>query len=200
MNAHYHRVRDQITDELRGEIMTGQLPEGTPLREIPLSERFQVSRGPIRDALLQLTQEGLLETRPNRGSRVGPVWDADLRELMIRMRIDLESHALTRVIERDPPVDLRPVHRNLRHFQVACEDGHLPTVVQYDLEFHRMLLRLSGVAGLETVWHPLMGGMRLPYSRHRSLLESHHEHRRIIEAVEAGDRREALAALRANIH
>ena len=47
----YRNVREQVTDRLREEILLGIFKVGDPLREIPLAERFRVSRGPIRDAL-----------------------------------------------------------------------------------------------------------------------------------------------------
>ena len=58
------RLRDRIVDRLREEIVCGKLSEGEPLRETPLAERFDVSRGPIRDAILQLASEGWWKTGP----------------------------------------------------------------------------------------------------------------------------------------
>lgn len=199
MTLDYRRVRDQITDRLREEIMTGKLKEGEQLREIPLAERFKVSRGPIRDALLQLTQEGLLRAQPNRGARVGGVWSAEVRPAMVSIRIDLESTAVRILIKQGRKLDARSLNTNLRHFRIACEDGDLASVVQLDMGFHRLLLRESECDGLESVWLPVMAGMRLPYSRHQSLLEAYEEHQSIVEAIEAGKVRKAIEALKANI-
>src|SRR5438128_1384470 len=63
-------TRHQITDRLREDIFSGRLAEGQRLQEAKLSAQFGVSRGPIREALAQLTQEGLLEAKPNRGVSV----------------------------------------------------------------------------------------------------------------------------------
>ena len=70
-----HTIREQIADHIRADILSGQLLEGEQLREQLLAERFGVSRGPIRDVLLQLTQEGLLISKRNCGVRVGPAPD-----------------------------------------------------------------------------------------------------------------------------
>ena len=51
-------IREQVTNQIRDEVVAGNLPAGHPLREGELAERFGVSRGPIRDAFLQLSQEG----------------------------------------------------------------------------------------------------------------------------------------------
>ncbi len=196
----HRRLRDRIADRLREEIVCGKLTEGAPLREIPLAERFDVSRGPIRDAILQLANEGLVEDRPNRGARVGRVWDQKIRPAMVKVRRDIETLALRQLMSRAHELDLSPFRENLRHFELACRDEDLPAVVRLDISFHRLILSLSGYSALESVWLPLMGGMRLPYSRHKSLIESYTEHQQIVTAIQSGQLRSALAALKANIH
>jgi GntR family transcriptional regulator of gluconate operon len=193
------RLRDRIADCLREEIVCGKLSEGTPLRESPLAKRFDVSRGPIRDAILQLVSEGLVEDRPNRGARVGRVWDAKIRPAMVKIRRDIETLALRQLMSQEQELDLSPFRENLRHFELACRDEDLAAVVRLDISFHRLILTLSGYPALESVWLPLMGGMRLPYSRHKSLMESHAEHQQILTAIQSGQLRSALAALKANI-
>jgi len=200
MSVSYRRVRDQITDLLREEIMIGVLEEGAPLREVNLAKRFKVSRGPIRDAILQLNHEGLLDTQPNRGARVGGVWDQRLRPVMMGIRLELESFGLQELICRGLKLNIAPFRNNLRHFEIACRDEDLPAVVRLDMAFHRMILQESGHPGLESIWLLIMGGMRLPYSRHKKLSQSHAEHKLIIDALEQGLEKEALAALKANIH
>ena len=195
----YRNVREQVTDRLREEILLGKFKTGEPLREHPLAERFQVSRGPVRDALLQLSQEGLLESVPNRGVRVGKVWDQKLIPVMAKVRFDLESFAISELIANPPDEFFDKISRNLRLFKLACEDGEMSAVVQLDLQFHRLFLRECGHAGLESVWLPLLGGMRLPYSRHKLLTESYSEHKQIADAIEHGDVAEATAALEKNI-
>ena len=194
------RLRDRIVDRLREEIVCGKLSEGEPLRETPLAKRFDVSRGPIRDAILQLVSEGLVEDRPNRGARVGRVWDESTRPAMVKVRQDIEALALRQLVSRGPELDLSPFRDNLRHFELACRDEDLSAVVRLDMSFHRLILNQSGYPALESVWLPLMGGMRLPYSRHKSLIESHAEHQQIVNAIQNGQLRTALAALKANIH
>jgi DNA-binding GntR family transcriptional regulator len=180
--------------------MTGKHEEGEQMREIPLAERFQVSRGPVRDALLQLTQEGLLRAQPNRGARVAGVWNSEIRPAMVKIRLQLESTAVRALIKEGRGHDLRPFKTNLRHFAIACEDNDLPSVVQLDMAFHRLILRQCGHAGLETVWLPIMAGMRLPYSRHKSLLKSYEEHKSIVDSIADGRIRRALDTLKTNIH
>ena len=188
-----------MTDRLREEILQGKFKTGEKVREIPLAKRFQVSRGPVRDALLQLSQEGLLESIPNRGVRVGKVWDQKLIPVMAKVRFDLESFAISELIANPLDEFFDKIYQNLRLFKLACEDDEMSAVVQLDLQFHRLFLRECGHAGLESVWLPLLGGMRLPYSRHKLLTESYFEHKWITDAIEQGDVAEATAALKKNI-
>ena len=67
IDASIRSVREQITDRLRDDILSGRLAEGERLQEAKLAERFGVSRGPIREVLAQLTHEGLVEAKPNCG-------------------------------------------------------------------------------------------------------------------------------------
>jgi DNA-binding GntR family transcriptional regulator len=200
IDLNFRLVRDQITDHLRHEILTGMLREGSPLREIPLAERFSVSRGPIRDAILQLTKEGLLESLPNRGARVGKVWDDALRPVMLSLRLQLETFALRGLLALGPALDLKPFHKNLQNLGIACKEADLPAVVKYDMEFHRLILKACDHPGVESVWLSVMGGMRLPYSRHKNLLEVHEEHSRVIEFLKMRDAEGAIEALKANLH
>jgi DNA-binding GntR family transcriptional regulator len=192
-------VREQVTDRLRVEILLGRYEPGEALREIPLAERYKVSRGPIRDAFLQLAQQGLLDLVPNRGVRIGKVWDASMLPVMAKLRFDLESFAMGELMDR-PPQDLKDkLNHNLRMFKLACEDEDMMAIVQLDLAFHRMFLRDCGHAGLESVWLPLLGGFRLPYSRHRMLTESSEEHQYIADAILDRRKKDAIEGLKRNI-
>ena len=118
---------------------------------------------------------------------------------MAKVRFDLESFAISELIKNPPEDFSEKMNRNLRMFKMACEDKDMPAVVQLDLQFHRLILRECDHVELESVWLPLLGGMRLPYSRHGMLTESHQEHRQIADAIEQGDKKAAIAALKKNI-
>jgi DNA-binding GntR family transcriptional regulator len=196
----FRLVRDRITDHLRQEILTGKMLEGDPLREIHLAKRFQVSRGPIRDAILQLTKEGLLESLPNRGARVGKVWDDGLRPMMLSLRLEIETFALRELLDLGSELDLKPFRKNLQNLGIACKEADLPAVVKHDMEFHRLILKACDHPGVESVWLSIMGGMRLPYSRHKNLMEVHKEHSRVVEFLKMRDAEGAIEALKANLH
>ena len=198
-DLNHSRLRDQVTDRLRAEILCGELPEDTPIREIPTAERFAVSRAPVRFAILQLTNEGLLEAAPHCGARVSKIWNDDLRAVMVDVRTQIETFALRKLMQDKDTTDLQPFRENLRHYELACRDNDLPGVVRIDMAFHGLILQKSGCPELESVWRPIMGGMRLPYARHKVLMESHAEHKRVLDAIKNGNIDAATKALKANI-
>ena len=90
----FRSTRDRITDTLRAEILCGQWSNEVPVREHSLAERFGVSRGPVRDSLLQLSQEGVLVYQANKGVRVNSPPIEDQRQLLQSMRRQMETFCL----------------------------------------------------------------------------------------------------------
>ena len=87
-------LREQIANQLRSDVLSGRLPEGERLSEVDLVERFGVSRTPIREALQQLTHEGLLEGKPNSSVMVTHRPPDEIRELVVPIRRSVETFAL----------------------------------------------------------------------------------------------------------
>ena len=186
-------IREQIVSVLRGEVMAGGFDEGEPLREQSLATRFGVSRGPIRDALLQLTKEGLLVARPNCGVTVNKATSEVIRPLLLRIRRDVEVFALERLLKASiEDAEAKAWDGHLAAFKVACGKGDLPRAVQLDMAFHRSIVVRGGGEDLVSVWLPVMTRMMLRYSRHHNLSESHGEHMAIVDAI----RRRARARAR----
>jgi DNA-binding GntR family transcriptional regulator len=92
-------MADAIAAALRRAVLEGALHDGTVLRQAELAARFGVSRVPIREALLKLEAEGLVESRPRRGTVVVAL-DADAFEEILEMRAALESLALKLAVPR----------------------------------------------------------------------------------------------------
>src|SRR5688500_546120 len=99
---------DLIADSLRDEILRGVIEPGAPLRQEELAERFQVSRLPVRDALLRLEAQGLVHVYPNRGAFVVSLTPDEVREIY-EMRILLEGDILERAVPRMSADDWRRI-------------------------------------------------------------------------------------------
>ena len=111
-------TRDEICDILRSDLIAGKYSHDQPLREISLAKRFGVSRGPIRDAFLKLTQEGSLVYETNRGVRVHSAIADDERKIMINMRLELEKYCLSKYIEEADQKDFDQLEILLERFNV----------------------------------------------------------------------------------
>ena len=194
-----HTIREQIADQIRADILSGQLSKGEQLREQLLAQRFGMSRGPVRDVLLQLTQEGLLVSKRNCGVRVGPAPDVWIQPLVVDLRQRIEIFALRKVLrELDDEVNqyLEEMVENLRR---ACEKGDLAAIVKHDMTFHRYILEITGDEDLVAVWLPIVQRMMLHYTRHEDMMEGHREHAAILDAIRDKDIKRAITALKQNI-
>ena len=106
---------DDIARELEDEIVSGLIPPGTVLRQETLSERFEVSRTPVREALRRLAALGLVSFEPNRGVRVRSISAHELREAFL-VRAELEALATEVATPKMTPDDLAELDAAERRF------------------------------------------------------------------------------------
>ena len=164
-------LRAQIAERLRTAILAGDIPPGAPLVETALSERFDVSRGPLREALRQLIEEGLVVTVPYTGTHVAPLSVEDVREIY-SLRTALESFAFEQVWERRD-AGFRAELRRRNAVLMAAVDAHDDRAcIAAELDFHSFVYEASDHRLLQRAWHGLRGRMQLYWAAH------HRAHRR----------------------
>lgn len=195
----YKTIPEQIEAHLRRDILSGSLKAGQPLREQDISERFGVSRGPVREVFNRLAQQGLVTTEANKGVRVAGQPNGELRPLLVELRKTIEQFALRDIFDDITPEDLEGWETNLENIKKACQDGDTASLVEYDLEFHSAIIRSHDDRDLFTLWQPIVLRMLIHYERLGDLMDSYREHKRILDAIKAGDKKEALKALADNI-
>ena len=195
----YRSIPEQIVEQLRLEIIGGQLDEGAPLREQELSARFHVSRGPVRDALLKLAQDGLVTSRPNAGATVAARPSESIRPLITDIRRRIEGFALSTIFGSISEEELSRLEQTLSRMRVACESGNVLDLVAEDVRFHEAIMTSYGDPDLLALWRRVIMRMMMRYDRFTDLMDSHAEHRRIYEAIAARNEDAALRALEANI-
>jgi len=192
-------LQEQVASHLRRRILSGQLLPDTPLREQTLAEEFGISRGPIRDALLHLTKEGLLVAKPNVGVKVAAEPSGFKRNVIVHLRREVEASAVTAWFGTRDAGLLRRLDDNLALYREACGGSDLGQVVELDMAFHRLIVEAADQGSLVDLWLPIMLRMFLRYSRHRDLMESYREHADIVRAMHSGREWEALEALKSHI-
>ena len=148
----FRTIREQGVDRIRVDVISGRLAEGTSLREQALAKQYGVSRAPIRDALLQLTQEGLLVAKPNCGLRVGSASSDEIQPLVVELRRKIEVFALRKVFAKLTDTDIDRLDDTVQRLRTARESEDLAEVVQHDMALHRYILEATGNANLLAMW------------------------------------------------
>lgn len=193
-------VRDQITNYIRDDLLSGRVRSGERLSEAKLAERFGVSRGPIRESLVQLASEGLLVSKPNCGVTVAPEPPDDIRDLIVPIRRTIETYALKLSFDRLTEADFRQWDEELARLERACSEGDEEAITLHDIAFHRGILTRAGQADLLAIWQMIVVRVRGHFQQavHRfgtSFLEIHAEHQRLVEVFRTGDLQAAVTAL-----
>jgi len=191
-------MRQQICDALRGEIISGQISSNQPVREQILAKRFGVSRNSVRDALLQLSQEGVLIDSPNCGVRVSSPPRKEDSRLYATLRREIEEHCLEMSLDSWTEEDDRNLDRLQGTWKVACEQQDLKTITETDLAMHRYWVRKSSKE-LEAVWLSITVRMLIAYSQLDDYMQCCLEHAAIVEAIAHRDLRAAKKAIKQNI-
>jgi DNA-binding GntR family transcriptional regulator len=186
---------DVIAAELRQEILRGQVPPGSALRQELLAKRFSVSRIPVREALRALERDGLVEVHPNRGAYVVELSGDQVTEI-IDLRILIEGDLIARSVPRMSKNEVRAIAAAA---EVAAAAASTPEWSQTDHHFHEMLyipamrpqqlaLALGLRRSMEHYW-AIYG--QLPVRRERWLKD----HQQLVEACRDGDAKRAKREL-----
>lgn len=194
----------RVYDALRSEIMMLSLAPSTALDEVSLSERFALSRTPVREALVRLASEGLVVSLPNRGTIVAPLELA--RTTAYFDALTLLQRATTRLAARNHlPEELPALHELRLGFEDAVDRTDVVAMIDLNRDFH-VKLSESGRNAYYTEFYTrlLDEGKRLSRLYYASFhdhlpLAFAKEHDALLDAVAARDeaRADALAAAHA---
>lgn len=145
-----------VLETLRMAIVRGNLPPGTRLVEAELSEKMNVSRGPVRDALMHLEREGLVESLPRRGVVVAGVSERSVREIY-GLRTVLEAMAARLAAARATAEAVERLRACTREMRELLVHGQRHLIGGTDMEFHRQLVTMADHRRLLTAWEGLAG-------------------------------------------
>jgi DNA-binding GntR family transcriptional regulator len=149
---------DTVTEGLRGEILSGELPAGTRLVEQDLCARYEVARHSLRAALRALQAEGLVQIEPNRGARVAKLDVQDIVQLY-ELRTALEVEAARLALERhDGRIPARDALAGLIH---ACEHGSWGEINDAHANLHGAIVRAAESPRIEAAHRALDGELKL---------------------------------------
>jgi DNA-binding GntR family transcriptional regulator len=190
-------VRDQTLETLRRRIISLQLPPGEPLSENELAQELGVSRTPVRESLILLREEGLVQVFPQIGSFVSLVDLGRVAEAQF-VREAIECASL-----RDAVVDdagMAGLREILQSQTDADSSGDVEEFFRLDEDFHRELLRL---AGHESAWAAVNSAKaHLDRARRLSLIDTRpmstliEQHTAVVDALQANNLNDADSSLR----
>jgi DNA-binding GntR family transcriptional regulator len=198
LNASRERLRDQVAHALRAALISGELRPGSVYSAPALAEDFGISATPVREAMLDLAREGLVEPVRNKGFRVTEVDERDLDQYTeIRALIEIPTVGrVTRVAARDELEALRPVAEEIVH---AAREHDLIGYLEADRRFHLALLGLAGNERLVETVGDLRKRTRLygltALDERGNLVPSAEEHLELLDIMLAGDAEGAEACM-----
>lgn len=191
-------LRDQVVETLRNAILLGELPPGAPVVEATLAREFSVSRGPLREAMRQLIDEGLLVTVRYTGTTVTQLSIEDIREIG-SMRALLEAFAFELVWDRRDASFAAELRRRHGVLTTATLEGDEIGTIVAELDLHGLVYEASGHKLLQANWSGLRGRLQLYWSAHHRAHGSPgpqlNAHERYVEMALGDD----LAAMKAEI-
>ncbi|MDF2619803.1 MAG: GntR family transcriptional regulator [Xanthobacteraceae bacterium] len=187
-------IAPQIYERLRRAITTLIVLPSEALSEKELSLQLGVSRTPVREALIRLADEGLVDILPQRGSFVAPIRLRDVEEAQF-IRESLEVAVARRLAGHCSPRFLSELKLNLARQESAVAEQDRDFFLELDEAFHRGLCE---EAGLSKSWRVIQSvKLQMDRVRYLSLPEPGHldvllaQHRQITEAIERGQADEA---------
>lgn len=197
--------RDKAYDYLREHVLVDARLQGRFLNEKQLAEEIGVSRTPVREALLLLVADGLVEMIPQRGAQIPVLSGRDISELM-EMREVLEVHAAEQAIASGrPPVDeMDRIIGEQEALQTLEGEDNAQAFIERDAAFHQTLVDAAGNQLMSLSYNKLrvrqvLVGVAALYRSADRQLHVCQEHRTIVEAIRAGDAAAARAAIRSHL-
>jgi DNA-binding GntR family transcriptional regulator len=196
--------RHRVVAALRGEIVAGRLKPGDKLVESELSERMGVSRGPVREALRQLEQEGLVLLSPYRSTEVLGISQEEVEQVLVPIRLILERFAFSHALRRMNEEDFDRLEGLIREMSVAAERGDLDGIVETDVGFHEFVISKSGQPHCLQIWRAIIPRVRAYFYSdglwRQNSEEVIDEHRELLLVLRTRDEARVLTEVDKHIH
>lgn len=193
-------VRDGVYDHLRRAVLDGEIPPGERLAEVELGEKLGVSRTPIREALMRLTQDGLLTAEANKGVRVRTITASEAEGTYV-VREELDGLAASLAAQHHTAQDTETLNAALNALNAARSDDYREQT-RLDLAFHRAIAHASHNAALIDLARDLE--QRIALIKHQTRKYNAHprtdaQHHAILQAVLARQPEQARAAAQEHV-
>lgn len=196
--AHLHRAADVVRESLREAILDGEIEAGQRLREEELAREFGVSRTPVREALQQLSSEGLVDVNPHQGAIVTQLTTDDILAIYV-VREVLEGVSARLAARRATPEQCASLLAIVDEMDAIANDGDPGAIAKLNLRFHAELRQAANNRHLDRylsqIEHSVRRFGQTTFAYPGRAQTTVNEHRAIMDAVTAHDSEgaEALA-------
>ena len=192
-----------VVEKLRSDILSGVLKEDSPLRETILAKRYNVGRAIVREGLIILSNEGLTYSKHNFGMRVSKFSNDAIYNLVIPLRRTVEIFALRQYFHKINSEDIRSWENCLKKMEKACLEKSFIDIVEWDIEFHRLIVERSNIVDVISIWNLLIfrvkGHFMRNYHKYTDTMEIYYEHDAILSMFKTGKLDSAIQILESNI-
>ncbi|MBG9653978.1 GntR family transcriptional regulator [Cytobacillus firmus] len=188
----------KVCNVIREAIIRGDFKPGERLKQSDLAEKMGVSRMPVREAFRKLESEGLIKLEPHKGAVVKSISIKDIEEIYA-LRSELEKMAVYQSVDLLTDEDITQLSSLVAEMERADDAD---TFVQYNIDFHRLLVKRCNWERLNSFIGTLWNGLpqQTPHLLTGQIETSNTEHRKILEAVVKKDKETAADLVSEHIY
>lgn len=191
-------LSDDVAKIIRKMILNGELQAGSWINQAHLAEKFNISRGPIREALKLLQNEGLIKHETNKGTFVATLSDQDAFEIYT-LRALIEGEAAQLALRHLTSQDLLELEGYIEEFTEAMHNHDIERQVQCDILFHGKIVAASKhnrLIGIHKNLDTQVGVMYLTIANQVPMRVEQvvHNHRLLLDALQTGDKKKIKKA------
>jgi DNA-binding GntR family transcriptional regulator len=197
-----HRpLREIVYEELKMQILKGQIVPGTRMMEVEMAEEMGVSRTPIREAIRKLEKEGLVTIEPRKGAYASQISTKDMVDIL-EVRQNMEGLAAYYAALRMTDEQKKKLSETNDAYNKAVIENNTPDMIKYDTAFHHQIVEGSGnkmlVHMIEQLQELVLRFRYLYYDDFKRAEKMPREHKVIYDAIVTGDTEKARKA--ADVH
>ncbi len=195
-------LHDEVADRMRDLIHSGEMEPKARVNESELTERFGISRTPLREAIKILATEGLLELLPNRGARVASISQSEIEE-MIEVIAGLEAVACDLACRTITDAEIAEIERLHAGMILAWQAREQAAYFRLNREIHEAIMQASRNVTLQGIYDGLSGRtQRSRYRVHQTEAQwarAVEEHERMIPLLKTRDGEDLAKLMREHI-
>lgn len=197
-------LRQYVYQEIRDAIIKGHLEPGSRIREVEISNQMGVSRGPVREAIRILEQEGFVISHPYRETVVVDISEEESLNLLVPLRRHFETYAASKASKLLTEDDFAHLDNIVQQMEEASRQNEVERISELDVAFHQFIVERCVSPAMLRIWSSISGqlharfliqGYQLP-----SLASVVEDHRELLSRIREGNLDKIEKYLHAHIY